>query len=535
MPSVRTFRRNTDGAVAPTVALSLFALIGVSGLAFDYARLAAMDTELQGAADQAALAAASQLDGQTGACARAAAAAAALVNNTTLFANDTSSRAITVSNESDCDAVGNVRFYQTYDKVTDTPGAAATSDFNANIVIVTVNGREAVYALTPVVAALRSGTVNAEAVAALGSAMCKVPPVMMCNPAEPATNLDPAYDFNPPEGAGLRLVIGSPDAPGNFGFLRTEESGAKGVAKMLGYDNPPYGCISTTGVETEPGNMISVRAAYNTRFDISESGGTTCPPGGTCSPSRNSRKDLVKKTGTADCGLSTNASSNDWHEAPNPYRAPNTNPLDAATNPMNATKAYPDTMGYPRDMCHAISLSGSCANGLVGNGAWDIDAYFKVNYGWDRARWMTETSLAASAAEVPAVSRYDVYKWEMANHAASIDNSQTIGTSGYSAYSSPICRAPGITPDATTPDRRRISVAVVNCHAQDLKGHETNVAVKKWLDVFLVEPAIQRGNGPSQRSTNGDIYVEVIGVSSSGTSGSVSGEVSRRDVPYLIR
>jgi hypothetical protein len=51
--------------------------------------------------------------------------------------------------------------------------------------------------------------------------------------------------------------------------------------------------------------------------------------------------------------------------------------------------------------------------------------------------------------------------------------------------------------------------------------------------VFLVEPAIARGNGPSQRSTNGDIYVEVIGVTASG--GSANNAVTRRDVPYLIR
>jgi len=38
-------------------------LIAAGGIAFDYARLAAMDTELQQAADQAALAAVTQLDG----------------------------------------------------------------------------------------------------------------------------------------------------------------------------------------------------------------------------------------------------------------------------------------------------------------------------------------------------------------------------------------------------------------------------------------------------------------------------------------
>ena len=53
----KSLSRSTSGAVAPTVALSLFALIATSGIAFDYARMAAMDTELQNAADQAALAA----------------------------------------------------------------------------------------------------------------------------------------------------------------------------------------------------------------------------------------------------------------------------------------------------------------------------------------------------------------------------------------------------------------------------------------------------------------------------------------------
>jgi uncharacterized membrane protein len=73
--------KETSAAVAPTVALSLIGLVAAGGLAFDYARMAAMDTELQNAADQAALAAASQLDQKDGACGRAALAASALVSN----------------------------------------------------------------------------------------------------------------------------------------------------------------------------------------------------------------------------------------------------------------------------------------------------------------------------------------------------------------------------------------------------------------------------------------------------------------------
>src|SRR5688572_2741419 len=119
---------DSSAAVAPTVALSLFALIGAGGIAFDYARMASLDTELQNAADQAALAAATQLDGQDDACARAAAAAAGLLANETVFANEASARAITVNNESGCDANGVIKFYQSYDQTTDAPGAAATSD-----------------------------------------------------------------------------------------------------------------------------------------------------------------------------------------------------------------------------------------------------------------------------------------------------------------------------------------------------------------------------------------------------------------------
>src|SRR5688500_4878478 len=84
-------------AVAPTVALSLFALVGVGGIAFDYARLATLDTELQNAADQAALAAATQLDQQTDAIARATAAANGLLANQTLMANDNNASNMSVT------------------------------------------------------------------------------------------------------------------------------------------------------------------------------------------------------------------------------------------------------------------------------------------------------------------------------------------------------------------------------------------------------------------------------------------------------
>jgi hypothetical protein len=191
-------------------------------------------------------------------------------------------------------------------------------------------------------------------------------------------------------------------------------------------------------------------------------------------------------------------------------------------------------MGHPRDMCHAVSVDGVCetdgdtatVGDIFGDGEWDRDAYFRVNYGWDQSTWMSTTGLGASA------TRYEVYKWEM-DHLATADMAQAV-SGGKTGYSYPVCRAPGVTPNLTTPDRRRISVAVINCEAQGLAGREYDVQVIKWVDVFLVEPAYPRGNGSDTRTTNGDIYVEMIGETQTG-AGSTAGQVIRRDVPYLVK
>src|SRR5262245_10101024 len=75
------FRHDQGGASAPLYAIAplypiaLPALIVTAGVGWDYSRLMAMDSELQNAADQAALAAATQLDGGDDAITRATAAA----------------------------------------------------------------------------------------------------------------------------------------------------------------------------------------------------------------------------------------------------------------------------------------------------------------------------------------------------------------------------------------------------------------------------------------------------------------------------
>src|SRR5688500_14967371 len=139
--SVLSLCRNSDGAVAPTVALSLIGLLAVGGVAFDYARLASMDSELQNAADQAALAAASQLDQESSAILRATAAAQSLVANQTIMANDNNASGNTIT-------VPTVVFYATKSDAENNTNPV-TADATAKFVRVVVAGREAFYALTP--------------------------------------------------------------------------------------------------------------------------------------------------------------------------------------------------------------------------------------------------------------------------------------------------------------------------------------------------------------------------------------------------
>lgn len=566
--SVRGLLRSRSGAVAPTVALSLFGLIAAGGVAFDYARLASLDTELQDAADQAALAAAGQLDGQAGACARAAAAASSLITNKTYFANNTGSTTgtsveVPTTGVSDCTGNSFIQFYKSYDRDTDTPGPPADDDSNAKIVVVSVKPRQTTYFLTPIVAAFHSGDIGAQAVAALGSAICKMPPVMICNPEETGGNTS----FNPSDyvGDGLRLTsVGNGSgtwAPGNFGYLNTQSgvSGAPGLREALGWNSPPGECVSTDGVDTKPGASVTVTDALNTRFDIYTN--VSCPSGGTCSAAINSVKDVLRPA-NANGNNSCTMHNQGWQldTSGTGYYGQNV-PTTISDLPVTT---IPSAMGHPRDECHAISQNGSCAGGRMGNGVWDANAYFRTNYvrtvatangaagsRWTATNWQANTGLSPTAPRLvpgtttpnPAyASRYNVYVWETDHRGQLVDGVTVLGPSPVGAsgntlvdYRKPVCSplqgyGSGLVPNSTTPDRRRVSVAVVDCLANNVKGSSTGVPVEKWVDVFITEPSLARA-----RTSDGDMYVEIIGESVAGGSGSTAGQVIRHDTPYLIK
>ena len=530
--------RNVDGAVAPTVALSLTALVAAGGIAFDYSRMASLQTELQDAADQAALAAATQLDGNTGARARAAAAANQIVANSTVFANDSGGQSVAIATVAFCSAYDDSQRTDFADPDSAPTGCTvASGDADAHYVVVTTGTRKATFALTPIVAAYSSGNMKAQAASTLQSAICKVPPVMICNPNEPTTNKDELLDFNPPAGAGITLVTGSATAPGNFGWLESGlGNGTPALGGELGYNVPLGPCQAITGVTTKTGMDASVLNAFNTRFDVYANGNTTCPSqgGGTCSPALNTRKDLTCPLQNA----SDNKCKNNSNWSPVTYQPPFG--TDGKAKPLDpATSTYPAIMGYPHDLCHS-GLKSQYTCGLVGDGSWDRDAYFRVNYGWDHTTWMTQTGLTLDSTAANYASRYNVYKWELAHPNGTdgihgINFKQTAGLpSKTAAFSFPASgNGSGVAESTSQPDRRTIAVAVLNCNALNAHGKTSNVPVPSWLKVFLTEPAIQRGSGSNIYTDQKDIYVEFVEKTHS--QNDQFSEVVRRDVPYLIK
>ncbi|QIG55104.1 hypothetical protein G6N82_13960 [Altererythrobacter sp. BO-6] len=537
----RRFLKDQNGAVAATYALALFGLLGILGLAFDYARMVGMHTELQNAADQAALAGASQLDREPGAMARAVTAIqGGLAENSTVLANDGDGQTVTFAGGAEV----NVFFYRTRAEA-EAGGqvSTATTDAEAGYVGVFVDGREVNYAFTPIVGALASGDLVASAVAGMGSALCRIPPLMICNPDEDFNgglgDENANFDLNR-VGTGMLVVEGPTGSgpsywqPGNYGFLDLG-NGAQAVSQGLGWIGPPGGCISIEGNETiapdtEPGLKTGAIDAINTRFDIYENN-SSCPAGGQCPSAFNARKDLVRTaqstppSGQNACSISNNNTG--WHETSGTRYLPPTN----SALPDTVT---PTSMGHPRDICHAVSSAGVCSEGKFGDGIWDRDAYFRSHYGWDRATWQTYTKTGNSPVPNNTPTRYQVYLWEVANAGDTINGVKILETDPVGAtgateirQAKPVCSANKTFED---PDRRVMTIAVVNCTAEQVRGKTQDVAIADWLDVFLVQPSAAR-----DRTSKSDIYFEVIRKTNITRTGAPIGPTIRRDMPYLVR
>ena len=526
--SISEFGRDQAGAVAATYAIALTALVAIAGVGFDYGRMASLDTELQNASDQAALAGASQLDGRTNACSRASDAVTNFVANSTRFANDGGAPLVTFRNEASCDATGSIRFWQDKEKVT-----AASSDANARFIEVIVDARTARYALTPIVGAITSGQMTAGALAGLGSSICKVPPLMICSP-------DPMVLFNADSRIGQGIVAtghapgnntangqegnaggasNSNWSPGNFGFLQVNDPDANNrnaaLLRALAYVNPPIDCVAIDDNRVSTGNPQNMYDAINTRFDIYDfpsnaGGGNVLAPcqSGVCPPAPNAKKDFTNAANNPNANNACKIHNQGWRLPASgaefrPINQGAYNPA-VALNGNTSVAAVAAPMGLPRDNCHYTSYNGtgSCPGGTgrFGNTEWARQDYFTKNHSGGRpSNWQT-------------ITRYQTYLWELAGQ---------MPTGG-----APICATAG------DPNRRVLTVAVVsNCAL--LNGASQPVVIDEFVDVFLVEPSID--DSRRHNAFTNAIYMEVIGKSRVAGAGTYNTQQVRRDVPFLVR
>jgi Flp pilus assembly protein TadG len=235
---IEAFWRDRLGAISPMYAMALIALIAIAGVGFDYGRLMAMHTELQNAADQAALAAATQLDGRTDAIERARAAATATFAtatsgfvNKTRISTDAEGRPVTRLTFTFFDGYGEPDGF-----ARDRTGNETEVGTDAKVVRVVVDDRGVRYALTPIVDAVY-GSVPASAMAMLRRAACRVPSMLVC--------ID-RTDFDLPalKGKALRMRWKSsadvtPLAPGNFGFLLSDKETESSLHERTGPVHQP--------------------------------------------------------------------------------------------------------------------------------------------------------------------------------------------------------------------------------------------------------------------------------------------------------
>jgi Flp pilus assembly protein TadG len=473
----RTYSYDQRGAVAIWTALALPAILASAALSVDLARLYNMDNDLQSAADAMSRAAAGELDQRADSLARAERAVSSLVTNRQIFANDGPSAV----------EVGKVVYLKELPTSDEDaiPASMITEDpKEARFVSVTVKPKT-VSTVFPVstLKTIIDTEMTATSTATLETGICGSAPVFLCNPFEgTGVSLEIALNQRQQRRKLVQFKQGSSGTkmgPGNFGYLDPFGGSASGseIRDAMGLAQTNACVFAASGVTTRPGNVSSVRFAFNTRFDMY---------GG-------------------------------------PYKSSKNDPAYAPAE--NVTRGYsgaacnqtPDSsaMGLPRDACF---LDGSCG-GQLGDGDWDFVNYIRVNhnapssldingtrYYFDYGTAPTDVGSGSTSSKkksgtevtetIPGTvtpsdipTRYEVYRWEIDTD--SIPGAKSYGTSITPEEGTPVCHADG--PSNLVEDRRVVQAAVVNCNALDAVGFDINgrtsgVPVESFVKVFLTEP-----------------------------------------------
>lgn len=532
----RAFARDARGSVALYVALGTMVFLPIAAIAIELSSLFALHTDVQQAAEAAALAGARHLD----------------FTEEGLVAAETAAKTAVTNFQSTAADEGNVVDIQTVQFLWALPPAgqtnfalyATTDAKEARYIRAITEPRTHVSGLMTAFLAIWTGDGNAaatnivqgSAVAGRTAVACRTLPLMMCNPAEPGSAIAQEVGGYNKFGDFLRahprwtraqfrvrwIGPGASFGPGTFGFLEptiSQKNGARGVEDELALNNPTF-CVALDGATVDPdiktGQISTVVDGLNVRFDKYES------------------------------NWKSEKNSSDYSPAPNVTKAFEVKKNNACeTNPMNPENDLSiEWQQLPRDPCFKDSTLANCfpfeaidkysalygANNGFGPGLY---RYFEINHPNDVAGGAIKSSILdelkakeidlnneigmpsppTPSADYP-VSRYTVYRWEI-DKASNIPGSQTRQGQNPLEEGRPQCNKNNV----GSADRRLLYIAVVNCQAQaaEIAAHG-KIRVKEFAESFLTEVA-QHGEGPNK--DKGTIFVEIRRTVEQGSSSNI--------------
>ncbi len=492
-----------EGAVAIYVAFVSVVMIGFGALVVDAGRVYTLQTELQNAADAAALAGAAELDRTSDSITRAQMAAkTALVKNLQTFASG--GQDVVIKNS-------NIRFLSALPADDDSPIPASvvtTDPLKASYIEVTPSVKEVDFLLAPVLAAffgnqgndLRKGRATATAVAGLECVVCNFPPLMICNPGEANGNAGAPFTPVPGELVVLKQGGGSGSwAPGNFGLLDPPggNQGTAAVAENIASSNPT-GCYANT-VDLRTGSVSNpISTAVNTRFDMYE-----------------------------NPGFGGNAKNNSAYKpAPNVTKGK----YKSGHSYVDYTGTPPKGRAMPK---HSCLSAGTCdqlgphyhprfapppAGNLAEQQSFWADYWATNHPGESFATHYSNGDIDPDGDGV--VTRKEVYDWENDNSIPTgdtdgdgdVDGADTnTASSATGENGRPMNYGGAAAPD---PNRRVMYVAIINCVANGpLNGNTEDVPVLAYAKMFLTHPA----EGGSDQT----MYAEIISILQPNADGSV--------------
>lgn len=538
---IKDFKQREDGSLLIFFVVSIVAILGIMALSFDMGRRASTQSDMQSFADNVALAAAGELDGQPDAITRATTAAqnAIVAANEQLKAGASgSATTLRIASTALGDPVDGLVFYSSL-PANDSPGNYTVASLSATkydlpAAGVTTEPTEAAFVgvrLSEVPVDWMFGNIfgsnlsistdiGAVAVAGNSAFTCDIAPVMFCLPMQ-SNGSGGQIPKTLTAGQAVQLRSVGRNAqwnPGQFGFLdidrliASDPNAAAGECASMSPESRRQACLLAKGIN----------ACFNSRnVDIQ--------PG--------------QRTGQETAGF--NLSFGMFEQVMNQLRGqpgyevgPHVVAGRDVNNNCRDTGASADTVAFPLDDCHYTS---SCADGRFGNGNWTNGRadYLDTNYTHQTPSgtvvqpgsffdfpesltryeyYLREIERAANggvmsqyagaqynADQTPGV-QYDTWDDYWGNPPANGFNPIIPNPQNRSEDGLPQCSQAG---EGAGPDRRVLIVAGIDCVNQTLTGSEQNVPVAQYYRTFMLSPATEISNSPSQGQMF-DLWVEII-------------------------